>query len=253
MSTANRSASWPWVTAWIAPHARPISCVRAPASSSARRGSLSSLCSTPSVARIATVRPSKRLAIVSFLRIRSLSSVLSRSAGRPNTDRPRLHGGAAGPLPAWRATLQARGSPRRGSRPPALRDCATSPTPSRASPGGAPARAAPTAGPATSRSATRRDRADQGARDPAGLDRRLDLPVGQRPHPGHRPGRPRPQAVPLPPALARGARREQVRPADRVRPTLPAIRAARRRRPARAAGCRARRCSPRSCGCSTTP
>ena len=39
-----------------------------------------------------------------------------------------------------------------------------------------------------------------------------------RPHPGHRPRRARPQAVPLPPALARGARRGEVRAPDRVRP-----------------------------------
>ena len=37
-----------------------------------------------------------------------------------------------------------------------------------------------------------------GAGDPAGLDRRVDLPVPERPHPGDRPRRPGPQAVPLP-------------------------------------------------------
>ena len=53
--------------------------------------------------------------------------------------------------------------------------------------------------------------------DPAGLHRRLDLPARERPPAGDRPRRPRPQAVPLPQALARGPRREQVRPHDRVR------------------------------------
>ena len=40
----------------------------------------------------------------------------------------------------------------------------------------------------------------------------------RRPPPGHRARRARTQAVPLPPALARGARRDQVRPHARVRP-----------------------------------
>ena len=39
--------------------------------------------------------------------------------------------------------------------------------------------------------------------DPAGLDRRLDLPGPERPPPGDRPRRAGPQAVPLPPALPR--------------------------------------------------
>ena len=50
------------------------------------------------------------------------------------------------------------------------------------------------------RSAGAFTRPDPGARDPAGLDRRLDLPARRRPPPGHRPRRPGPQAVPLPPA-----------------------------------------------------
>ena len=70
--------------------------------------------------------------------------------------------------------------------------------------------------------ATIRDRETIGrirrAGHPAGLDRRLDLPVAERPPPGDRPRRPRPQAVPLP----RGAGSErrghgQVRPDARVR------------------------------------
>ncbi len=48
---------------------------------------------------------------------------------------------------------------------------------------------------------------DQGARHPAGLDRRLDLPLAERPPAGDRPGRARAQAVPLPPAMADPARR----------------------------------------------
>ena len=42
-------------------------------------------------------------------------------------------------------------------------------------------------------------------------------PSREGPPPGHRPRRARAQAVPLSPALARGARRDQVRPHDRVR------------------------------------
>ncbi len=52
---------------------------------------------------------------------------------------------------------------------------------------------------------------------PAGLDGRLDLPPAQRPPAGHRPRRPRAQAVPLSRRLAGGARRDQVRPHDRLR------------------------------------
>ena len=64
------------------------------------------------------------------------------------------------------------------------------------------------------------------AGDPAGVDRRLDLPRRRRPPPGGRARRARPQAVPLPPALARGARRDEVRADDRLRPArCPQIRA----------------------------
>ena len=45
----------------------------------------------------------------------------------------------------------------------------------------------------------------------------MDLPASARPPAGHRPRRPRAQAVPLSPALARGARRGEIRPAARVR------------------------------------
>ena len=56
------------------------------------------------------------------------------------------------------------------------------------------------------------------ARDPSRVHRRLDLPPPQRAHPGHRPGRPRAEAVPLPPALAGGPGRDQVRPDARLQP-----------------------------------
>ena len=67
---------------------------------------------------------------------------------------------------------------------------------------------------------------------PPAWTRRLDLPRRRRPPPGHRPRCAPPQAVPLSPALARGARRDEVRPADRRSPrALPRIRAPRRARP----------------------
>ena len=47
------------------------------------------------------------------------------------------------------------------------------------------------------------------ARHPARLAGRVDLPVPRRPHPGHRHRPGGPQAVPLPPALARAARPEK--------------------------------------------
>ena len=74
-------------------------------------------------------------------------------------------------------------------------------------PRAAAATASSTATP-TARPVTRRE--DPGphpqAGHPAGLDRRLDLPARQRPHPGHRPRREGPQAVPLPRRLERGPR-----------------------------------------------
>ena len=92
--------------------------------------------------------------------------------------------------------------------------------------------------------------------DPAGLRAGLDLPAAERPPAGDRARRARPQAVPLPPRLAAGARRRQVRAHARVRrarcrasgsasgPTW-------RRRSARRRG--ARRCWRRWSGCSTPP
>ena len=65
-------------------------------------------------------------------------------------------------------------------------------------------------------------RTDSIAGDSSGLDRRLDLHGSARPPAGDRPRRARPQAIPLSPAMARGPRRSEVRPADRVRAGAPA-------------------------------
>ena len=71
----------------------------------------------------------------------------------------------------------------------------------------APAAAGPTTCPTARASRDRRERKrHQLARDPAGVDRRVDLPRSRRPHPGHRARRARPQAVPLPPGVPRRAR-----------------------------------------------
>ena len=93
----------------------------------------------------------------------------------------------------------------------------TRPTP--ASPASARAADSPTAAPTANRCGTRR---------PSSASARIAIPPawtdvwiaaqGQRPHPGHGPRRARTQAVPLSPALARGARRDEVRPHARVRP-----------------------------------
>ena len=56
--------------AWISPDLIESSSVVPPASSTALRGSVSSTCSTPSVARIAMVFPSSSLAMVSCLLVR---------------------------------------------------------------------------------------------------------------------------------------------------------------------------------------
>ena len=66
-------------------------------------------------------------------------------------------------------------------------------------------------------------RADQGAGDPAGVDRRVDRTEGRLAPAGHRARRPRPQAVPVPRRVPRRARVGQVR-----RP--PPVRAGPRRR-----------------------
>ncbi len=76
-------------------------------------------------------------------------------------------------------------------------------------------------------------RAHRRAGDPAGVDRRLDLPVPGRPHPGHGHRRGGPQAVPLPPALARAPRPAEVRRHDRLRARAAGPARARRGRPGR--------------------
>ena len=63
-----------------------------------------------------------------------------------------------------------------------------------------------------------------GARDPAGLEGRLDLLQSERPSASDRPRRSRSKAVSLSPAVARGPRRKQVREADQFAQTLPRIR-----------------------------
>ena len=55
------------------------------------------------------------------------------------------------------------------------------------------------------------------AGDPAGLDRCVDLPRPERPSAGDRSRPARPQAIPLSPALARGARRGEIRQAAGLR------------------------------------
>ena len=87
---------------------------------------------------------------------------------------------------------------------------------------------------------------------PPAWTRRVDLPGSARPSAGHRPRRPRPQAVSLSRALARGARRGQVRPAARIRRGAADAARSRGRRPRREPACRARRCWPPSSRSSRT-
>ena len=70
------------------------------------------------------------------------------------------------------------------------------------------------------------------AGDPAGLDGCLDLSEPARPSSGHGSRRARPQTIPLSSALARGARRSEIRTADRVRRGAAAHSHAHERRPA---------------------
>ena len=115
----------------------------------------------------------------------------------------------------------------------------------------APVGASAIASPMAVASGTPRPCAGSGARHPAGLDRRLDLPLAERPSPGDRPRRARAQAVPLPPALADPARHRQVRPDARLRRSAAGDPQAVRRgpRPTRAAareGARGRRPAARA-------
>ncbi len=67
---------------------------------------------------------------------------------------------------------------------------------------------------------------------PPGVDRRLDLSGSARPSPGDRPRRARAQAASLSSEMARGARRNEVSPPDRVCPRAAGDPAAHQRRPA---------------------
>ena len=124
------------------------------------------------------------------------------------------------------------------------RACATPPTRSRASRAARRAAASATARSAAGVVEQRAPaRAHPRARDTAGVDERVDLRGRARPPAGHRPRRPRAQAVPLPRRLARAARRHEVRPHARVRldAAAPARADRERSRPARpAARARAR-------------
>ena len=91
------------------------------------------------------------------------------------------------------------------------------------------------------------------ARHPAGLEGRLDLPVSDGPHPGDGHRRRRPQAVPLPPEVARAARPRKVRRHGRVRQgPAEAARGVGRAARGRGRAQRASACSPARCACSTT-
>ena len=108
--------------------------------------------------------------------------------------------------PTRSATPRAGSTGRRPCRRPALRQ-RRSTRASRATGRGAGSRYRDANG-ATIRDAEER-RADRRARDSAGLDGRLDLREPARTPAGDRPRRARPQAVPLPPGVARRARRDK--------------------------------------------
>ena len=83
------------------------------------------------------------------------------------------------------------------------------------------------------------------AGDSAGVDGRVDLRRARRAHPGRRPRRARAQAVSLPRALARDARRDEVHAHARLRPRAADASARRSSATSSRPGCRARRCWPR--------
>ena len=88
--------------------------------------------------------------------------------------------------------------------------------------------------------------------DPAGVGGRVDLPVPGRPHPGHRRGRSRTQAVPLPPALARAPRHGEVRGHGRLRRArCRGCASASRPSSPRATSSPTTACAPAPCACST--
>ena len=99
---------------------------------------------------------------------------------------------------------------------------------------------------------SRGDRADPRARDPAGVEGRLDLPPGQRAHPGDRDRRRRAQAVPLPPEVARAPRPREVRRDARLRRRAAEAAPQRRRRPRPPRAGARPRCSPAPRACSTS-
>ena len=138
-------------------------------------------------------------------------SVEARGRPRPNTaTAPFASPAARAPLPAWRAMRQGRpGSPTRASRPLARPACATSPTTTPASAAAGPARGSRYRGPdGEPIQRPRRARADPALAIPPAW---TDVWICPRPN-GHIQATGRdargPQAVPLPPALARAVRDE---------------------------------------------
>ena len=143
----------------------------------------------------------------------------SPSGGPPRTRRSvpcrgrRRHGpwcGPNGPVQPrslrWRRGPLRRGPGRRRRRRALLRHRRRSP----ASPGAARGKGWSYHRPDGTRRRRRgRAGADRRHRHPAGVDRRVDQPRRRRPHPGHRPRRQGPQAVPLPPPVAGGAGRDK--------------------------------------------
>ena len=139
----------------------------------------------------------------------------------PGTDHPR-GGGDSGP--PWMQPGEPTSTPSTGpSRPSPTLASPMRPTTNRATAVVAGAEASPTRTQRGARGAARPG-LDREPGDPARLDGRVDLQPSQRPPPGHRPRRQGTQAVPLPPAVASGPGRGQVRSTPRVRrrPARPA-------------------------------
>ena len=135
-----------------------------------------------------------------------------------------------------------RGRPRRGRS-------ATPPTPVRASPATLRDAGSATATPMAGPSATGRHSPGSGPGHP-GLDRRVDLPVAERAHPGERARCPWPQAVPLSRAWHDRRGTDKF---DRMLAFAEALPRIRRRcdHDLAAPACPARRSWPRSSGCSS--
>ena len=96
-------------------------------------------------------------------------------------------------------------------------------------------------------------RPDPEPRHSPGLHRRVDLSDAQRAPAGHWPGRPGPETVPLPPQVARGSGRDQVRPDAGVQRLLAAICASGSKRTWPDRDCLGKKCWPPSFGCSSAP